>query len=183
VSHKTWDMLQLRRTCLENIEETKDQIILREKPHYLFGTAFCALAVFFGSYTRSSWTSHNLPESLVISCFPLFAGAMGLYGSVQSTLKANHKEGTLRVERKLGWFRFERCFLAKNISRVFERKTLKGNGLAVELSSGISRGLTLFTEYSALSGQAGALDHLLQAARHNGCQSHTPRLTPPSPVR
>src|SRR5437763_177581 len=51
------------------------------------------------------------------------------------------------------------------VKRVFERNTLKGNGLRLELSCGRKKTLTLSTEYSYLGDQARTLNHFIQVAR------------------
>ena len=62
--------------------------------------------------------------------------------------------------------RFEACYLATEIYRVFEQETPRGYGLKLELSSGKKHRLTLFSQYASLGGQAGVLNEYLRTSRH-----------------
>jgi hypothetical protein len=73
---------------------------------------------------------------------------------IQTTLEASRTKGTLRVERELGWLRFEKRYSASEVSRIVEWETTRGFGLTLELSSGKKNRLTLFPEYSSLGAQA-----------------------------
>jgi hypothetical protein len=149
------------------MEATKDQIILREKPHPHRGALFCALGIVAGIGVGSAWAAHHdLVELILFSCFSVYLWACGLYALIQTTITANRRKGTLRVERKLGVLKFDRCYLAKDISQVLDRETPKGYGLRLELCSRKSSRLTLFAEYSSLRGQAAELNQFLGTSRH-----------------
>jgi len=154
------------RDALESVEQTKDQIVLREKPHYLFGIFFCSLGLLpFGLGVRDAWFAHDLSKlafgGFLCACFL----ALALYASVESTFYVSRVLGAIRVTRRLIWLTFERSYSVDEVSQVFERKTLKGNGLRMKLVSGEKKSLTLFTEYASLDTQIGMLNHFIHAAR------------------
>ena len=94
-------MFQLRRHCLENIEETKDQIILREKTRRARGTFFCVAGVLVGIGIGATWRAHHNPfELFLLGCVALYLYAFGLYALIHTTLTVSRGKGTLRVERK-----------------------------------------------------------------------------------
>jgi len=59
-----------------------------------------------------------------------------LYGSVESTFFLSRTSGTLRIKRKPGWLTFVQVYSPNEVSHVFERKTLKGNGLKDAIAFG-----------------------------------------------
>ena len=154
------------REALEWVEQTKDQIVLREKPHYLIGIFFCSMAlIMIGFGFRDARVTPDpiktVFDGFLCACFL----ALALYASVESTFYLSRVLGTLRVTRRLIWLTFERSYSVDEVSQVFERKTLKGNGLRMQLVSDEKKSLTLFTEYASLDTQIGMLNHFIHAAR------------------
>jgi hypothetical protein len=90
------------RPVLEVVEETKDQIILREKPHRVSGTLFCVAGLLAGIGVGAVWRAHHDPVELVLfGCLALYFWAPGLYALLQSTLTVSRLRETLCVERRL----------------------------------------------------------------------------------
>jgi hypothetical protein len=128
---------------------------------------FCSMALFvFVLGVRQARIMHDLTAIMVGGAACAWFLFFGLYGSVESTFFLSRTSGILLIKRKLGWLTFEQAYSLNEVSHVFERKTLKGNGLRMQLLSGKKKSLTFFTEYSSLDAQAVALNHFIHAARH-----------------
>jgi hypothetical protein len=148
---------------LETVEETRDLLTLREKPHLFIGLGFCVFSLLpVALLVRSPRI--GLLGAVVPCAWFLF---LGLYASVESTFLVSRAAGTLRVKRRLWWLVAEREYSLHEISRFFEWQSTKGNRLRMELLSGKKKSLTLFAEYSSLESEAAMLNHFLPAAKHS----------------
>jgi hypothetical protein len=154
------------RESLQTIELTEKRLVLRERPHYFVATLFVAMGVLALGLAAHARAKFEGPQnSVVFSVCALFL-SLALYGSTESTISMDSRSDVLDVKRRFGPFVFAKRYPVREISRVFEWKTRKGNALKLQLSTGKKRNLTLFAEYSHLSDQARLLNRLVMEAQN-----------------
>ena len=95
-----------------------------------------------------------------------FFAAWALYAAVASEFTADRGHGQLVVRRRLGPWSVSKTYCADSIVRVYVRRTIKGNGLALRLKSGRSKGLTMSLDSQGrFDHLAGVLNHFLHSSR------------------
>jgi len=157
----------LVRESLQTIEQTEKRLVLREEPHYLFATVFLVFGVLtiVDVAVQTQLKFEGTWSFVVFSVCALFL-CFALYGSTESTINMHSESDVLEVKRRLGPLVFAKHYRVREISRIFEWKTRKGNALRLQLSTGKKKNLTLFTEYSHLSDQARLLNRLIMDAQN-----------------
>jgi hypothetical protein len=144
--------------------------VLKERAHPIVSSVFwlAAIASFLWVLLASPIRHDPSRVTSAILIF-LYWFLWGLYGSVESTFCVSRPSGSLEIRSKVLWFSFKHVYSVNEVSHVSERKTMKGNGLRMQLQSGKKKALTLFTEYVSLEAQVTAINYFIHAARH--CQS------------
>jgi len=156
--------MRLLRDQLEIIEQTKDRFVVQEVPHNIIGSGFVFLGIVM-AVAAIRQRSDQIGGKLLVGLACFWILGLGLRGLVRSTISIDRKSGILLVRRRFLGIDLERQYGAQNIERAFERKTLKGNSLRLELVGGRKKSLTLFTEYTSLAEQAGTLNHFIHGSR------------------
>ena len=137
------------RQRLDVLEDSRERIVLRERPHRLLGTAFslCGLALLSLLAFRAPQPGQNGLVTLVV-CAGLAFFSFGVFCLVESTITVGRESGELWIRRRIGWLKSNKRYPVREIKRVYTRSSGKGTGLSAELMSGSRKNLTLFTEYA-----------------------------------
>jgi hypothetical protein len=155
--------MRLTREQLQILEETPQRVALQEVPHLVIGPSFLVFGLSMIVAVILHQDSTHLAGTLVVVMVGLGFFVLGLCGLVRSTISVERQVGILMVKRHLGWMTVHTQYPAKDIKRIFEHRTGKGNGLRVELVDGRKKNLSLWTEYSALGEQVAALNRLIRS--------------------
>jgi hypothetical protein len=153
------------RLRLDVLEDSKEKVVLRERPHLFLGAVFCLCGI-----TLLALLALGAPRPgqggllTLIVCAGLGFLSFGVFCLVQSTITVALDSGELWIRRRIGFLTFDKRYPVREVSRVFGRSSSKGSGLNVELVSGQKRNLTLFTEYADPAEQAGKLNHMIRTA-------------------
>lgn len=153
------------RRRLDVLEDSRQRIVLRERPHRALGTVFCLCGF---SLLALIALRRPQPGELVLPAAILIAGlamiSFGVFCLVESTIAVSLETRDLSVRRSIGWLKKKKSYPVEQISRVVVRSAGKGSGLGIELASGRKRNLTFFTEYADPAEQAGKLNHYIRTA-------------------
>jgi hypothetical protein len=153
------------RKRLDVLEDSREKIVLREKPHHVLGAVFCVCGLAMLGLIVSQ---RPRPGQGVIVTVIIFAGlallSFGIFCLVESTISVGMESRELSVRRRIGFLKTNKQYPVQSISRVFVRASGKGNGLGLNLVSGRTKNLTFFTEYADPAEQAGKLNHFIRRA-------------------
>ena len=155
------------RPRLETVEETADQIVLRERPLYFPRIVFWAISTAPLSFSVRAFLDRDLQRACFAAVIFAMFFACGALAAVESTISITRVSGVFRIRRNLWWWARENEYSADDILTVFEEQTIKGN----RLRSGRTKNVMLFLEYAALDGRAAMLNRFLHTARKSGKQA------------
>lgn len=161
------------RRHLDVLEDSKERIVLRERPHRGLGALFCLCGLsLLALIALRSPRPGQAGLLTVIVGFGLGFLSFGVFCLVESTISVSREWGELWIRRRIVFLKFNKKYPVHEVKRVIGGSSGKGSGLNMELVSGRKKNLTLFTEYADPAEQAGKLNHLIRAAdkrlRHGG---------------
>jgi hypothetical protein len=153
------------RQRLDVLEDSKQRIVLRERPHRGVGTVFClcGLALLSLLVLRKPQPGQGGLLTVMVG-FGLGFLSFGVFCLVESTITLSLASRELWIRRRIGWLKSDKRYPVQDVKRVFTRSSGKGSGLSVELETGKKKGLTLFTEYADPAEQSGKLNHFIRTA-------------------
>jgi hypothetical protein len=153
------------RQRLEVLEDSKERIVLRERPHRALGTVFglCGVALLSLLALRRPQPGQGVLLTLIV-CAGLAFLSFGVFCHVESTIEVSLASRQLWIHRRIGWLKSDKRYPVEDVKRVFTRFSGKGSGLGVELAQGKKKNLTFFTEYADPAEQAGRLNHFIRTA-------------------
>lgn len=148
------------------IEETATETTFRERRLYVSLIFLSALAlaaaalIVYGFLIREPLVSvfGAIVSTLFLGC--------ALLSSIDSKFYVSRVTRTLRIERKLLWWKQVRQYSADAVVTVYEEQGLKGNLLRMQLRSGQVKMFTFFRVYRPLDERAAEVNRALYAARH-----------------
>lgn len=147
---------------LKLVERTNQRAVVIEPAHYAAGFFFWLMGA-----SGVVATLRDPPRlQLILLVFAAWLLGLGLYCCVDSTFVADHFEASLRVRRALWGLEWEHRYPFSEIEAVIIRKTvMHGSGLALRLTSGKSKSLTLSLHFQLLEMEQAALGHAVRAGR------------------
>jgi hypothetical protein len=153
------------RRHLDVLEESREGIVLRERPHRGLGVVFCLCGIALLSLLVARTPR---PGQTGLIALIIFVGlgflSFGVFCLVDSTIIVSVGSGDLRIRRQIGFLKSNKRYPVEQVKRVMARTAGKGSGLSMELASGRTRNLTFFTEYADPAEQAGKLNHFIRTA-------------------
>jgi hypothetical protein len=152
------------RQRLDVLEDSKERIVLRERPHRWLGGVFCicGLALWGLLALRKPQPGQGALIALIV-CAGFAFLSFGVFCLAESTITVSLESGDLWIRRRIAWIKKDKRYPVGDVNRVVTRSSGKGSGLGLELASGARRNLTLFTEYADPAEQAGKLNHFMRA--------------------
>jgi hypothetical protein len=151
------------RHRLDVLEDSRERIVLRERPHRGLGVVFCLCGLgLLGLRVFGSPRPGQGGLLTVMVGFGLGFLSFGVFCLVESTITVSLESGELWIRRRIGFLKSDKRYPVQDVKRVVTRSSGKGSGLSLELGSGRTRNLTLFTEYADPAEQAGKLNHFLR---------------------
>jgi hypothetical protein len=153
------------RQRLDVLEDSKERVVLRERPHRGLGTIFglCGLSLLSLLALRKPQPGQGVLLTLIV-CAGLAFLSFGAFCLVESTISVSLASRELWIRRRIGWLKSDKRYPVQDVKRVFTRSSGKGSGLGVELAPGRKKNLTFFTEYADPAEQAGKLNHFIRTA-------------------
>jgi hypothetical protein len=153
-------MLELKQT-LEIVERTKDRYVIREKPHYISGSAFILGAVAVLALAMNQAARVPL---VFLSCLWI---SFGLGGLLQSTFSVDRKSGIFQVRRQILGLKAERHYGLADVKRAVEQETLNGGRLQLELADGRRKNLTISTKYFYISEHVAVINEYINTSQRH----------------
>jgi hypothetical protein len=148
-------------------ESSRERLVLIEDPHYVYAAFFsvsgCTLMGMVLSGVLVS--GRAIRGALFLTGIGAGFVALALWGMVRSTFALSRGEGTLRIQRRLGWLRVARVYPIAEIKRVLEWSSIRGTLLRIEFVSGRRKNLTLWADYLPLTGQVALLNSFLRSVK------------------
>jgi hypothetical protein len=153
------------RHRLDVLEDSKEKIVLRERPHRGLGAIFCLCGL--SMLSLLVWRKPQPGQGVLLTVmvgFGLAFLSFGVFCLVESTIGVTLESRELWIRRRIGWLKSDKRYPVEDVKRVFTRSSGKGSGLGVELAPGRKKNLTFFTEYADPAEQAGKLNHFIRTA-------------------